>query len=85
MQEITIKPITEQSIHVGKKVVYCDENSNWISVSKLSKTESKAFNRYKNDILNKNYTSLPIKTYAVWDLNPTVKKGKEAFKQKTLV
>ncbi|TCI93670.1 hypothetical protein [Tenacibaculum sp. M341] len=66
MQEVKIKPITESSIVIGKKVVYKDENSNWVSVSKLSKLETKAFTRYKIDVLENNISPLPVKVYDIW-------------------
>lgn len=65
MQKINVKPITEKSFMVGKKIVYQDLNSNWISISKLSKYELKAYARYKKEILDLNVVPLLSKTYKI--------------------
>lgn len=64
MSNITVKPITETSISVRKKVVYLDMNGNWVAVSELSHKELRAFDTYKTEILDKGVKPLPEITYS---------------------
>ncbi|CAA0254907.1 hypothetical protein [Tenacibaculum maritimum] len=63
MSKVVIKPITEESLRVRKKVVYKDMQGNWIAVSELSLSEEKAFKNYKEAVLDRNVTPLPVATY----------------------
>lgn len=46
MAQIQIKQHTDTTIQVGKKIVYKDQNGNWISVSELTQKETEALNDY---------------------------------------
>ena len=63
MSKVTIKPLSDSSLSVRKKVVYRDMNNDWIQVSELSPSETKAFTNYKEAILDQNVTPLPEVTY----------------------
>lgn len=50
---IEIRPIEEgQSYRVRNKVVYKDMNGNWVSVTELTPHELKAFDNYKEAVIN---------------------------------
>jgi len=63
MGKVTIKPITDSSLSVRKKVVYKNMDNDWVEVSELTPSESKAFTSYKEDIIDQNVTPLPEVTY----------------------
>lgn len=50
---ITIKPIEKgERYEVNGKTVYIDSNGNWIATEELTVNEGKAFNNYKNAIVD---------------------------------
>lgn len=63
MSTVTIKPITDSSIRVRNKVMRKDMDNSWIETSELSPSESKAFTNYKEAVLDRNITPLPVITY----------------------
>lgn len=43
MSKVKVKPLTDSSISVRKKVVHKDMNDNWVAISELTPSETKAF------------------------------------------
>ncbi|MDB0601104.1 hypothetical protein PL373_08085 [Tenacibaculum maritimum] len=65
MSKVTIRPITDTSLSVRKKVVHKDMEDNWVAVSELSQSETKAFALYKADYLDMDIKPLPELTYTI--------------------
>lgn len=64
MCKVTIRPITFDSILVRKKVVHKNKDGIWTPVSSLSESEQKAFDNYKEKVLDNDKVSiLPMATY----------------------
>ncbi|MGE4345907.1 MAG: hypothetical protein AB7D46_00690 [Flavobacteriaceae bacterium] len=52
---IRIKPIEKgEKYEVNGKLVYLDSNGNWIASQELSTNEGKAFNNYRNAVIENN-------------------------------
>lgn len=62
---IIIQPIDKgEKYEVNGKVVYLDSNGNWIATQELTANEGKAFNNYRNAVIeNINLVSHPEAEY----------------------
>lgn len=43
---IVIRPISDQSLRVGNKVVYRDQDGNWVAVTELTTAETEALSNF---------------------------------------
>lgn len=63
MSRVTVKPITDSSLSVRKKVVHKNMDNDWVAISELTPSESKAFANYKEAVLDRGITPMPEITY----------------------
>ena len=64
-RKVVVKALSDTSVKVNGKVVYKDQESNWVACSELSSTEHEAFTLYESEVIADSGIATGEHTYTI--------------------